>query len=203
MADQKIAPFHETPLSPEDPQDSLEKLKAARVNLMEYGCCGPRRTAASVPEDQRMLGCSEYGRCTLAHKGVGRPIVQPFRLYKRGGKVREGYGYCFNVMRMSGQYNTSNEGYVLELLPQGTPVTMRYSEPERRLDGTEIWHDRMMEVVPPPFPDFAQGAANIAEQARLRAQEKVRKERQERFTESVVGISDAGQTITSDARKSR
>ena len=72
-----------------DPQGTLEQLRLVGMSPGSYGSCAPKRDQYSLPAEDRVKGCGEYHHCTLEKiKGISGPINLPYRLYKKGGKVK-------------------------------------------------------------------------------------------------------------------
>lgn len=178
-----------------DPQGTPDQLRALGMNLAAYGSCAPKRDAYAIPAEERVKGCQVYPECTLEKiKGVAGPINVPYRLYKQGGKIREGWGPCFTVMRMLGQYNR-NDGYIMEILPLGTKVGVPGSKPIKRSDGlgqgpaTEIWEDFIDEQTVPPFPKIGDRGHLLMEKQADKVRKDILKKRQDAFVERSLGIT--------------
>ena len=160
-----------------DPQGTEAQLRALGMDVMKYGSCASSRRTSGVPVDERRLGCPVWASCTLDHiKGKSGPVNLPFRLFKKGGKVREGWGPCFGVFRLSAQYN-HDENYVMEILPLSTAVGMPGSKMNKRPDGSEFWEDEVVEQKVPPFPKFGTRGYRVGEMHAAEVRRKVLEER--------------------------
>lgn len=176
-------------LKTSDPHGTLDKLKARGIDVLKYGSCHPRRTAASVPPPDRIVGCPMYEECPLVRiKGKSGPINLPFRVYKPGGKVREGWGPCFSVIRSMAQYNKDGDsGYVMELLKPGTPVNVPISR--ETTPGSGTWVDEMDLQTPPPFPKLGDHGYLVHEMQGQRVREERIKQRRAARIDQMTGIN--------------
>jgi hypothetical protein len=173
-----------------DPQGSEAEMRASGMDMEKYGCCGSVRMARGIPQNERTRGCTSYEACTLLKiKGKGRPVNLAFRLFKKGGKIREGYGPCFSTFRMAGQYNGQDPNFVMEIMPQGSKVGMRMSRMEKQGDGTEMWVDDIHEMDVPPFPKMGDSGYLVAEQQSNKVRAEMMSTRRQRMMEATMGIT--------------
>lgn len=173
-----------------DPQGTEKDMRAAGMDVRKYGSCSPSRTHKAVPEDERVRGCQSWKQCTLVKiKGVAGPINLSYRLYKKNGIIREGWGPCYEVFRLADQYNTGNENFVMEILPPGSEVEIRGSKLIRNPDGSEIWEDTLEKQTPPPFPKIGERGHLLHEAQAQRVRKQLMKQRAERFVDQTMGIS--------------
>jgi hypothetical protein len=182
-----VKEFQAQTLKDHEPQGSEAEMRAAAMDMEKFGCCARARMGTGVEKSERTRGCAMYEFCTLTQiKGKGRPVNLPFRLYKRAG-TREGYGPCFSVFRMGGQYNGQDTNFIMEILPVGTKINMPKSVMIRSADGQERWEDQMVEVSVPPFPKLGSGGFHVHDQ-RAKVREGLMQARRQAVMENTMGI---------------
>lgn len=173
-----------------DPQSTEARMRAAGMDLEKYGSCAEPRRHRALPKSERVLGCPCWDQCTLHKiKGKAGPINLPYRLYKKGGLVREGWGPCFTVFRMAAQYNLGDDNFIMEILPLSETVDVRGSRAVTQTDGTVIWEDFLEQQTVPPFPKLGDRGMLVGEQQRQKVREKQINERRKAMIDHTMNIS--------------